>query len=537
MTRGLPVIALLLAGPALATTYVNDPLTAASAPGRGFQGGTFGPSGWTTTGKTDSIWYEIADALPTARVEYSVTGLSVQGSLAGSDHDILAVYQAPVGYPEPVAYSPYFRNNDLKVFTRLFGRLEPGRGGALKVEFAFCPRGPPWFDNSGSPCPTNCNSGTLAYANGRPEDIGWDASKTYRMALYWSPGRMAFSRDGTELGSVTYPGVYAGQPLRIRLGSPRHGNGTYEFMPLGLTFKDLLITGTPGGRTLACGAPQPGPDAGSSTPGPDASTADVGFTPGETQVLTAVQDATASTFAAGVSPDVTDLAVESDSGGRPSEIPYLRFPKPAGPVRKAILRLRTASFRSAAGRSGAVHAVADQSWTESTLTFANRPPYDPVAYGPARSVVPDRDVDWDVTALVAAGVTNFAIVSTEPDGSHYLSKEASGGSAAPKLLVEVAASADGGSSVSPVPDAAGVEPGADGGALASDAALWTSPSRDGSVADVAEAPADARPPSPRREPPPGEIAGGCSCGSASGFGGPALLSVTLLLVSRIRRRR
>jgi len=62
---------------------------------------------------------------PSGRVEYSVTGLSLATSLTGVDHDILTMYQAPTDRAEPVPYSPYFRNNDFKVFTRIFGRARP----------------------------------------------------------------------------------------------------------------------------------------------------------------------------------------------------------------------------------------------------------------------------------------------------------------------------------------------------------------------------------------------------------------------------
>ena len=34
---------------------------------------------------------------------------------------------------------------------------------------------------------------------------------------------MGFSRDGVQLGALTYNGTFAPQPLRIRIGSPRHG--------------------------------------------------------------------------------------------------------------------------------------------------------------------------------------------------------------------------------------------------------------------------------------------------------------------------
>ena len=71
-------VALSLVAPsALAVEYVNDPLTSDSFPGRGSKGGTFSGSGWTTTAEPDAVWYEIPDALPQGKIEYTVTGISM----------------------------------------------------------------------------------------------------------------------------------------------------------------------------------------------------------------------------------------------------------------------------------------------------------------------------------------------------------------------------------------------------------------------------------------------------------------------------
>lgn len=266
--------AITLPSPAAAVEYVNDSLTSSTAPGRGSQGGSFGPEGWTTGGPTDTVWYEIPAALPEGRVEYSVRGISTSGSLSGADHDLFALYQAPSGQGEPIAYSPYFRNNDLKVFTRIFGQVEGDRAGAIKIELAFCPRGDPWYHDA--VCDPSCGAQELAYAGGAPKDVGWDGGAWYRMAVYWGNGKMAFSRDGAELGSVGYPGSYSPAPARVRLGSPRHGISAEAFMPSGLTFKDVIISGAPGVETAVCA--EPGPDAGpiEDAGAPDAGPADAG---------------------------------------------------------------------------------------------------------------------------------------------------------------------------------------------------------------------------------------------------------------------
>ena len=349
----------------IAADYVNDPLTAATFAGRGSQGGTFSESGWTVSAGPDAVWYEIAEALPEGKIEYTVTGLSTATSLTGNDHDILTVYQAPTGAPEPVAYSPFFRNNDFKTFTRIFGSAETGHPpGSFKLEMAFCPRGEPWYHDT--PCPAECDRSGIAYAGGSADDIGWDAAKSYRMALAWSPGRVAFLRDGQELGAAVFEGTFAPKPLRVRFGSPRH-DGVYPdqaFMPLGITIKDVLISGTPGEMTPVCTPAVP--EAGA----PDVSPSDAGVMPGEYAVLA---DVTAASWESGVYPDVADLNAEGDASGNPTGVVYLRFPAVAGLIDSAVLQLHTADSSSAAGDSGTPCLVKDDTWQETTMTWATRP--------------------------------------------------------------------------------------------------------------------------------------------------------------------
>jgi hypothetical protein len=421
--RALPLLTLLAiastATSARAKTYIDDPLTSEAFAGRGSVGGSFGASGWTTKGPTDTFFYELPDALPTGSLAIDVTGVSVGGTLSGADHDLLAIYQAPTGKPEPIDYSPWFRNNDFKAFLRIFGSAEPGRGGAMKLELALCPRGAPWYHDDA--CPADCDKGGLAYAGGSPTDVGWDPAKTYRLGIAWGGGNATISRDGAVLATLPYSGTYAPGPVRVRIGSPRHGISDVAFMPSGLTFANLLVTGEPGAMTPACGAVV-APDAGTDDAAAGESTLEV------------LSDVTVDDLVSGVFPDATDLAVEAATG-TPSEIVYLRFPDPAGYAKQATLRLHTASFASATGGSGAVHAVTDGAWSETTLTWAAKPAYAPESFGAAKTVDPDQDVEFDVTSLVQKGVRNFAIVSTDPNGAHYLSKEAPGGRG-PKLVVE-----------------------------------------------------------------------------------------------------
>lgn len=519
MPRSLAFVATLWVASAptiaSATDYVDDPLTAPTFAGRGSRGGTFSTAGWTTSAEPDAVWYEIADAVPTGSIAYTVSGMSVGGTLSGYDHDLLTMYQAPTGSAEPISYNPYFRNNDFKAFTRIFGSSEPGRGGAMKLELALCSRGDPWYHDTA--CPAGCDGSGLAYARGTDKDVGWDPAHEYRMVLSWGSGTFTFSRDGEELGKVAYPGTYAPQPLRVRLGSPRH-DGVYPgaaFMPKGLVFKDVKVTGTASVRTPVCGATSV--DAGPIDTGvaPDAS-----VMPGEVAVL---QDVTAASWEPGVYSVVTDLNVEATSAGAPSGVVYLKFPPFVAPPKKVVLRMHTGDAPSSQGGSGEP-CLTDDAWSETTLTWATKPAIGAACAGDARSVDADVDVDWDITSLVAAasaGNRNLAIVSHDANGAHYLSKEASA-TRGPRLLVVAG---------DPIPDAGTAD------SSASDAtdAVSDAGSDALSIADTST-PADGS--APTNDLENGDVvAGGCGCEVPSTRSPRDMSELVLLLAAVALARR
>ncbi|MSP61620.1 MAG: DNRLRE domain-containing protein [Myxococcales bacterium] len=514
---------------AQAKDYVNDPLTVANFPGRGgAKGGKFTNNGWVTVDEPDAVWYEIPDALPDCKIEYTVTGLSLATSLTGSDHDIFVLYQAPTGKAEPIAYSPGFRNNDFKAMTRIFGTQEQGRGGAMKLELAFCPRGDPWYHDEA--CDAKCEGSGIAYARGNQKDVGWDAAKTYKMVVAWGNGSISFSRDGEVLGTVKYPGVYAPQPLRVRLGSPRH-DGVYPgqaFMPKGLTFKDVLISGTAGVRTPVCGAPPVAlPDAGivdAAVAQPDGGGAAV--------THFALQDVTAASWEKGVFPDTKDLNIEADVNGIPTAIAYLKFPPIPNGATHAVLTLHTGVSGSSAGGSGQVCLVADDTWNEGTLTWAKRPPEGMLCAGPERGVDPDSEVAWDVTALLktaAPGNRNLALISHDGNGAHYLSKEANPAKG-PRLLVLPAPAP-------PLPSDAGVDASIelDAAAGADGPAMSPLDSAAQAAKDAAIAPGDAA----GSDGGTTDLSSGCGCRVAGRTSArwPGLLAALLLVIARRRRRR
>ncbi|MFO0597797.1 MAG: DNRLRE domain-containing protein [Myxococcaceae bacterium] len=512
MTRSLTLVVVLSSALSFAVDYVNDPLTASSMAGRGSRGGSFGPTGWTVSAEDDTFWYEIDEALPTARVEFTITGLSIGpgGSLSGADHDILTVYQAPTGMPEPIAYAPYFRSNDFKAFIRIFGNQESGREGAMKLELAACPRGSPWFHDEA--CPAGCEISGIGYANGRATDVGWNAASSYRMAVEWGGGGFRVYRDGALIGTVPISGDYAPRPLRIRFGGPRH-QGVYPgiaMMPLGITIKDVVVTGTPGTMTPQCGAmPPTGGGGGSMPPVGGGAGGGGGGAPGG--AVGALQDVTAASWESGVFSDPNDLNVE---GGQ--SVVYLRFPSFPNGVDHAQLVVHTQDTGSAAGGSGRVCVVADDAWSETAMTWSSRPALG-ACVGAERSVDSDADVDWDVTSLVQPGKrVNLAIVSTDSNGAHFWSKEA--GRIAPKLVVVE-------SMTPPVVDAGTpVQPPVDAG----------QPELDAGQPPIVGVPPAGQPgqqPAPLDAPGNIDARGGCGC---SGGGGVALLALLVPLWSRRR---
>ena len=410
---------LLAAAPAVANEYVNDPLTSPAA-GVGVRGGSFSAGGWTTTANNDTLWWTIPDALPAGTIEFTMQGLSLATNLTDGDNDLFTFYQAPTDAVEPINYNPQFRNNDMRTFLRVFGSTGGAPiAGAMKVEMTRCMVGPPYYNNA---CPADCTGlDGIAYARGQMSDAGWDAGTAYRMRIAWGNGQLQYFRNDELMGTVGYDGTYAPSPMTVHIGSPRNGAG--GSMPVGLTFRDVRISGTPGAQTQVCNAPPPPPPPTPPTTGcPDGT-------------FGAAADTTAASWEPGVFGDVTDLNVEGD-GAAPDSIVYVKFTA-SGPVTQAILQLHTQNDAHAHGGSGIVCAVAPGATVdEQSLTWQNAPAPTMMCVGPARTVDPDTEVEWDVTALLADDASRpLALVSTDADGAHYVSRETGGCTQGPRLVV------------------------------------------------------------------------------------------------------
>jgi hypothetical protein len=135
-------------------------------------------------------------------------------------------------------------------------------------------------------------------------------------------------------------------------------------------------------------------------------------------------------FPDSVFPDVNDLAVEAADNQA-----YLKFVVPAipGKIKQARLVMRTSTDPSANGSGGEVYPVADDSWSEATLTWNQRPTPGTTSLGRIGPAGVDEIVFLDLGAAVAGpGTHSFAVVSpaTDANGTHFFSKEGSATGAA-----------------------------------------------------------------------------------------------------------
>jgi hypothetical protein len=138
-----------------------------------------------------------------------------------------------------------------------------------------------------------------------------------------------------------------------------------------------------------------------------------------------------------------------DGGSDPAVDTYLRFSVAgiAGPVQKATLRL-FATTDTANGPS--LYATAS-TWTETQITWVNRPLANTAAIGRRATVATNTWVDYDVTSLVTGnGAYSVSLHTLSVDGLNFASREASANR--PQLVVTTASTT---STVDPTIAAAG----------------------------------------------------------------------------------
>jgi titin len=102
-------------------------------------------------------------------------------------------------------------------------------------------------------------------------------------------------------------------------------------------------------------------------------------------------------------------------------------------VSKASLNLWVSTDGSVFG--GSFYRVADNSWTENTVTWNNAPAADATPIASLGSVKTDFSYSVDLTSVITGdGTYSLLLKSTNPDGVYYSSKE---GSHSPQLIVAV----------------------------------------------------------------------------------------------------
>jgi hypothetical protein len=122
----------------------------------------------------------------------------------------------------------------------------------------------------------------------------------------------------------------------------------------------------------------------------------------------------------------------------PEQIAYLRFVVAGiGPraIARATLRMTVASGGGASSdHGGTLHAISDDGWDETTVTYDTRPAIDGPALDGVGAVSSGAVVDFDVTAAVVGdGTYTFALRSTSNNNAVYRSREAGG----PLLILAV----------------------------------------------------------------------------------------------------
>ena len=136
-----------------------------------------------------------------------------------------------------------------------------------------------------------------------------------------------------------------------------------------------------------------------------------------TQTLTPVADAYVSSSSPGSN---HGTGYEIDVDGSPVKVSYFTFDLSSlsGTVISAQFTITSSWDGSANG--GDIQTVSDTSWTESTLTYTNRPATSGTSVGNLGAVNPYQTVSADVTSGVSSGgLVGLAIVSTNSDQVAY----------------------------------------------------------------------------------------------------------------------
>lgn len=203
-------------------------------------GGSFGPSGWTTTDRVDRLYWSLP-RLREGSFEFTVTGLTVE-LMPLNDHEIFAMYDGGWGIEHPIPYNPSFRTNNYKSMIRVYGQAEVDRTGQMKLMWGLCPAGDPGY-NDGA-----CTCAASFFEEPFGGDPAWDGSPQ-RIRVEWDDaGSRLFRNDVMVLDiDSSAAGTFFGpQALYASLGTPRPIEVDTAAMPIGITFSDVVVEGITG---------------------------------------------------------------------------------------------------------------------------------------------------------------------------------------------------------------------------------------------------------------------------------------------------
>lgn len=379
----------LLPMTALSQTLLQDPLDGSTSGQQ--DGGAFVPGGWQAP---HQIAWDLGATVVAGGLTVTVTNWNPNDDSPQHVHDkqhIINLYEAPHG-------SPHKSDDDAPKTSFINVRTGASYDNCFKI---------------------------LSSTGGFAERIEtrvkkpygtFTAEGTYTIGLAWTlAGDVTVSIDG-----VPQETHHHGKPLALRhvfIGTDNAPSGTYGPQN-GVIYRDVHVWGETG---------EPGPVEPPPPP--------PGFIAPD-----------ADTWAEPLNPFATHGSdTELRTGGDGRTI-YLRFTvSGVGPVKSALLRLTAMN----GGFGGEVHRVGDITWSEATLSYANRPALDPVVLDVIGLVDIGETYILDVSGAVKQdGVYSFAITSAEDDGSGYHSRET--GSLGP--LLEVTAGEPSPEGPPPIPD-------------------------------------------------------------------------------------
>lgn len=334
-------------------------------------GGTFTGGGWRVDDTNSRLYWDLGVQVERGSVSFTTDDVD-WSNLLGDNNEFIQMFDAGDKWSCTRA-----------ITFRVYGDLEAASWGDLKLKT---------WDNT---------SGLVSEARGGVQD--WDGGP-HTWTITWDTTSATLARDGVELVALDV----TGQDLRIgTIWLPLNSwSGGYSH-PIGSVYSNLSFDAwLPGEGSGDTG----GADTGGGSSDGLIPTDDVGAAEGDDGAVYG---------------DINDLPLQGST-----ELAYLLYDLSgmSGTVTRATLTLHAQSDSHAEGDGGSVYAVADTSWSESTLTWASRPALG-AQVGSFGAVHPNDAVVVDVTSAVrAGGRVALAVANGGDNGAHFWSKE--GGAAA-----------------------------------------------------------------------------------------------------------